>query len=61
MKLIKGNGTKRELCKKCNEIIYSTDKKYIGDKGVFCYQHGRIESLYTGFAVWLRGYLHAAL
>jgi len=54
MKLIKGNGQANCKCRKCGVDIFSTDWKYTGDEGVFCYKHGRIEGLYAGFRIWMR-------
>jgi len=57
VRLIKGGGRKRCNCKKCGKEIYSSDWKYVAVEGVYCVEHGRVESLHSGFVTWLSGVL----
>jgi len=55
MKLVKGKGRVRCKCRKCGDIIYGTDWKYVSTEGDYCFTHGRIESLYNRINQLLKG------
>lgn len=53
MKIIKGNGHKKYFCCECGGLICSNDYRYQSDNKDYCYNHGRLKSLFNASMVWI--------